>query len=255
MDFYIFNGAGNSFSVADNRSGNKLSTQEIITICKTNSTDGLMTVEKSEAANYKMCYFNSDGTETFCGNGARVLAFFAHQLGLLPKNAGTFEAIDGLHHTQFNGQEWGISLQNIDFFNIQAITNGYFINTGVPHYVEACLELHKLDINAVAPAIRYDAAFKATNGTNVNFYQIIDKTEGQSSKIHIRTYERGVEAETLACGTGATAVALVLAYYFQEKSPIIIHAKGGTLTIYFEKKENRFENIWLFGPVKIGLAS
>jgi len=244
--FQYYNGAGNSFMVADGRNFLEMPNPiEIIKICcreNQKKTDGILILEKSINYCYKMRYFNSDGSEAFCGNGARVLAFFAHQLGIIDKTGGYFEAIDGIHQAKFDGNQWGILMKKVEFKDIESKLEGYFLNTVVPHCVQSTDELNHLDISTIAPNIRHNSLFE--NGTNVNFYEIIDK------KIHLRTYERGVEAETLACGTGATAVGLVAAFLKNFSSPIQLQTKGGILSLFFVKNTIGFSDIWLFGPVE-----
>ena len=243
MKYEKYDGAGNSFMVADARTFAVLpETTEIIRICKKNHSDGMLILEKSEKYAYKMRYFNADGSEEFCGNGARVLAYFAHELGILDPKGGIFEAFDKAHEAKFEQGQWGIHMKDLFFSDIQPILNGYFLDTGVPHYVEETEILQDLDLIKIALPIRYNQVL-FPKGINVNFYEC-------KKNIHLRTYERGVEAETLACGTGATAVGLVTAYLYHKPSPIFLQAKGGLLKLLFNKKEDRFVDIWLFGPVK-----
>ena len=247
MNFYQYEGAGNSFLILDGRDLKALPTPlDVQKACKKAKKDGFLILTKSAHYAYKMLYFNADGSETFCGNGARVMAHFAAELGIL-KTVGFFEALDGVHEAKWNGKEWGISMNNVPFSEIRPVLDGYYVHTGVPHYIQKTENLEKIDFPALAHPIRHNTAI-FPQGVNVNFYEI-KKQADVLEEVHLRSYERGVEAETLACGTGAVGLGLILAHIDQKKSPVILHAKGGLLTLFFTKESDKFSQIFLFGPV------
>ena len=251
MNFWKYQGAGNDFIMVDDR--NELFDNEdsknIELLCNRRfgiGADGLILLRESnnKSSLLQMVYFNSDGRQSsMCGNGGRCFAAFALQLGLV-KNAFTFMAIDGPHEVEFDGGL--VNLKMIDVPNIEKIGNDYFLDTGSPHYVSACNDIENMDLLDKAKKIRFNERFKS-EGTNVNF------VEFSSGHLAVRTYERGVENETLACGTGVTAVALVADIL--EKNTSIrkskIKARGGELEVSYEKAEKGYKNIWLKGPAEM----
>lgn len=246
MIFQKYSGAGNLFLVADNLQQQfSAESKNIIFLCEKAETDGLLLIEKSEQYSYKMRYFNRDGSESFCGNGARVLAFFAHQLGIISRDKkAIFEAEDGLHEAVFEEKYWGIQMKNVKKVDISFLPDlkGYFLDTGVDHFTVAVEDLKNYPVAQKGKFLRYHPIF--SRGTNVNFF------ECKADQIFLRTYEQGVEAETAACGTGAAAVGLSLALTKQIPSPMVLHAKGGDLKLFFKQNELEFFDIWLFGPVE-----
>lgn len=242
VEFYKYHGAGNDFILIDNRSGTlTITTETIAHWCHRNygvGADGLMLLEapKVESDHFYMQYFNSDGREsTMCGNGGRCIARFAVDLGITAEGTLNFHAIDG-PHTAVVSQS-SVALSMIDAPAVISRNNGFFIDTGSPHHVE-----HREsgpDFVGTARPIRN--AYGA-EGANVNFIQAC---EGELS---IRTYERGVENETLACGTGATAAAMVaVAEGWVPSAPVRLYAQGGILTVDF-KGSGPFTDVVLTGP-------
>ena len=254
MEFYKYQGAGNDFVMIDNRSGElelgkNLDTEIINRICDRNfgvGADGLILLENDTDADFKMVYFNSDGNEsTMCGNGGRCIVAFAKFLTVFEDEVCNFRAIDGMHNAKLNGG-W-VELQMIDVIEIEQIGNDYFLDTGSPHYVSFRENVNDLDLVIEGRKIRNNDRFKA-EGTNVNF------VETHQDILEVRTYERGVENETLACGTGVTAVALVAEIQGKNTKPNAsrMKAMGGDLEVSYIKNADRagFTNIWLKGPAE-----
>ncbi len=252
MKFYKYQGAGNDFVMIDDRSlqyksGENLTTEQIARICDRHfgvGGDGLILLENDDQADFKMVYFNSDGNEsTMCGNGGRCIVAFAKHLNVFEGNSCSFKAIDGLHEATIDGNL--VDLKMINVANIEKIGDDYFLDTGSPHYVSFCESVKDLDLITEAKKIRYNDRFSA-EGTNVNF------VTATNEKLLVRTYERGVENETLACGTGVTAVALVAELLGKNthENASQIEAMGGHLRIAYEKVQQGFKNIWLKGPTE-----
>lgn len=249
LEFFKYHGAGNDFIMIDNRS--ELFAPEIAVIeflCRQHfaiGADGLILLENDSGGLIKMRYFNSDGKEaSMCGNGGRCFAAFAHQLGVADK-LFTFSAIDGIHEAQItpnDAKSYSINLKMNDVTEILSYPEGIFADTGSPHLVVFIDKIGNLDVVEKGREIRYHGKWGKA-GVNVNFAQVA------GGKIFSRTYERGVENETLACGTGAIAVALsAVSKGLVRNSPVEIHARGGVLKVHFESGSNHFENIWLEGP-------
>ena len=246
ITFYKYQGTGNDFVVIDNRDlkfpreNNKL----VNFLCDRRfgvGADGLMLLNPSDTYDFTMIYYNADGTEsTMCGNGGRCLVAFAHKLGVF-KDETTFDAIDGLHYATYND---GITnLQMIDVEKIEAHNNYYFLNTGSPHHVQMVENIANYNVKENGSKIRYGAPY-FDEGTNVNFVEPLE-----NDSFRVRTYERGVEDETLACGTGVTAVAIAMYEQKQTKNTKIpLFVEGGELEVSFEPTENGYKNVFLKGP-------
>lgn len=238
--FSKYQGAGNDFVMIDNRKEDfpKDDPVLIAKLCDRRfgiGADGLILLENDKEIDFRMVYFNADGKEsTMCGNGGRCIVSFAQQLGLIG-NETTFSAIDGLHHAVVQ-EDGRVALGMKDVESIEQVSkNEYVLDTGSPHYVIVVDEMPE-DILKQAHAIRYNERFKK-EGINVNFIVI------KEDKIHIRTYERGVENETLACGTGAVAAAVV-ASQLTERNGFQIQTQGGLLEVCFSKN---FQQVVLKG--------
>ncbi len=247
LHFYKYQGCGNDFIILDNRSKKiNLNTQQINKLCNRHfgiGADGLMLLENEKGYDFKMVYYNSDGKESsLCGNGSRCITAFAKQLNII-KDSARFMAIDGEHESQIEDKI--ISLKMNDVPLIEKHTDYYYLNTGSPHVVKWIENIDTYPVFEEGKKIRYDTSFKSGGGTNVNFIQLKD------DKLFIRTYERGVENETLACGTGVTATALVEAMtnntgYTNFCDVVTL---GGNLTVIYQKQDDgSFTDIWLKGP-------
>ena len=202
--------------------------------------DGLILIQNTTEADFKMVYFNADGKESsLCGNGARCTVAFAALLGII-KNEAHFLAIDGLHTAKMEKDRVVLRMHDVD--RINTLDHYYFLDTGSPHHVEMVEDLAHVPVVTKGRKIRYGAPY-FEEGCNVNFVE----QQGPST-FSIRTYERGVEDETLSCGTGATAVALAMHHSGKSTAEtIIIRVEGGELTISFKKSINGYTAIDLQG--------
>lgn len=248
LHFYKYQGTGNDFILIDNRKNEiDLTGEQIKFLCDRRfgiGADGLMLLELEPGADFKMVYFNSDGNESsMCGNGGRCISAFANKLGVINDRA-KFIAIDGIHDAVIH--EGFVSLKMNDVKSIEKTDDYFFLNTGSPHYVKFVEDVNHFDVFEEGKKIRYNDRF-AAEGTNVNF---IEKKE---DSVFVRTYERGVENETLSCGTGVTASALVAAIngVSSGKNYCKVSTLGGELRVKFDKVlESNFYNIWLEGPAE-----
>lgn len=246
IQFYKYQGTGNDFILIDNRKGLlSLDSEQIKFMCHRKfgiGADGLILLELEPGADFKMVYFNSDGKESsMCGNGGRCIVSFAKSLGLC-KEKTFFLAADGLHEALIDENEM-VSLKMLDVNEIEIGADYFYLNTGSPHYVKLVNDIENIDVLSEGKAIRYSDRFKL-EGTNVNFIQKKDE------QLFVRTYERGVENETLSCGTGVTAAALVASILglSNNKNNCLVKTMGGNLEVSFEKVlEKNFYNIWLKG--------
>ena len=243
IKFHKYQAAGNDFILYDNRDEsfpkiNKVYTQ----LCDRKfgvGADGIILIEYDEKEPFKVVYINPDGSQSLCGNGCRAAVRFAKSLDLTDINA-VFNAYDGSHQAQILDKT--ISLSMADVQNGSAYEAGIFLDTGSPHYVLFVEDVHNHDIIGEGRKWRYSEFFK--EGANVNFVELLD-----SNRIYVRTYERGVEVETLSCGTGVTAAAIA-ASTRGLTSPITIDTLGGQLKVSFEKSEDGFKHVWLEGPAE-----
>ena len=247
ISFDKYQGTGNDFILIDNRKNEiQLSKEQIAFLCNRHfgiGADGLMLLELEPGVDFKMVYFNSDGNESsMCGNGGRCITAYAKTLGLISDKA-KFIAVDGVHEATISGVN-NVSLKMNDVKSIEAGDDFFYLNTGSPHYVKFVEGIKSFDVFTEGKRIRNSERF-AAEGTNVNF---IEKTD---DGIFVRTYERGVENETLSCGTGVTAAALVSAVQgiSSGKNNCKVATLGGELNVKFDKVlESNFYNIWLEGP-------
>ena len=244
--FYKYQGTGNDFVIIDNRQQNfdKNNTKRIASLCDRRfgiGADGLILLESHPNADFKMVYYNADGNESsMCGNGGRCIAAFAKQLGIID-NKATFEAIDGIHEAKIENDI--VSLKMQDVTDVENHNSYVFLDTGSPHHVQFTDRLETLDIKSEGRKIRYGHPYGEA-GSNVNFVSQIE-----NDKFAVRTYERGVEDETLSCGTGVTAVALAMHKLGRTNSNSIrLETPGGSLTVSFESSDDGYTNIWLIGP-------
>jgi diaminopimelate epimerase len=246
LQFYKYQGTGNDFVMIDNRQNifDKQDTVLIAFLCDRRfgiGADGLILLELHDSLDFKMVYYNSDGNEsTMCGNGGRCITAFAKYLGIIKKEA-VFQAIDGSHHASIDGDI--VKLQMQDVKNVQTFKSHVFLNTGSPHHVQMDSNLKALDIKELGSKIRQGEPYNEA-GSNVNFVKKVT-----NDIFEVRTYERGVEDETLSCGTGVTAVALAMHYLGEtEKNLVTLQTPGGNLKVSFEKHNDSYKNIWLIGP-------
>lgn len=246
--FYKYQGTGNDFILVDNRDNifPKNNTKLINRLCDRRfgiGADGLILLENDNSTDFRMVYFNSDGNESsMCGNGGRCIVAFAAALGVIEDEA-EFIAIDGPHHATID-DEGIVSLHMKDVNTVSVYENYVFLDTGSPHHVELVDDLPGLDVKTVGASVRYSGLY-GDKGANVNFVsQLADP-----DKFSVRTYERGVEDETLSCGTGVTAVAIAMKVLDKVNSDtIVLETLGGELTVSFQEKDKQFKSIYLTGP-------
>jgi diaminopimelate epimerase len=249
LEFYKYQGTGNDFVMIDNRSNTfpKENTQLVAHLCDRRfgiGADGLILLDTDATTDFRMVYYNSDGNlSSMCGNGGRCLVAFAKKLNVI-QNETTFMASDGLHHATV-GADGIVSLQMIDVAEIKNTQDYSFLNTGSPHHVQIVEDLQHFNVKENGAAIRYGNLYGQA-GSNINFVKKIDETT-----FSLRTYERGVEDETLACGTGATAVAIAMNATGQTNSnEINLNVEGGKLAVSFDKVNEKYTNVFLKGPAE-----
>jgi diaminopimelate epimerase len=259
IKFFKMSGSGNDFIIIDNRAkvvDDKELTNFISNVCRRKMSvgaDGVILLENAEKVDFKWRFFNSDGsTAEMCGNGARCVARFAF-LNKITGPEMSFETDAGIVHAQIT--EDGAKIKTTDPSDLKIdykikLENRAFtissINTGVPHVVIEVDELEDVPVNKIGREIRFHEMF-APAGTNVNFIH-----RGKDDIIAIRTYERGVENETLACGTGAIASAIVMADKAAVESPVkMMTRSGGFLYVYYEEKQGRYYNVYLDGDARL----
>ena len=247
ITFYKYHGTGNDFVIMDNyhQSIPPLSTQQVKHICDRHfgiGADGLMLLSKKEGYDFEMIYYNADGNQSsMCGNGGRCLVKFAYHQGI-HKSKYHFIATDGPHEAEIDS-DGTVSLKMQDVHSVETHSNYFLVNTGSPHFVKLTDDVHHIDVFTTGREIRNSAAF-AKEGINVNFVEQLDE-----DSIYVRTYERGVENETLSCGTGVTAAAIVSAHNDNGFNTVEVKTPGGKLSVEFDKiSDQQFENIWLKGP-------
>ena len=246
MTFFKYQGTGNDFIIVDNRLQiiDKNDTNRIAQFCDRRfgiGADGFILLETDDISDFKMVYYNSDGNESsMCGNGGRCIVAFAKFLGII-ENETEFVAIDGRHKAKIKNSR--VHLQMQDVSNIEAFENHLFLDTGSPHHVEMVSNLKAFDLKSKGAQIRYASPYNEA-GSNVNFVEQISQ-----NTFAVRTYERGVEDETLSCGTGVTAVALAMHRSGKTKSEVVsLNTEGGQLEVTFNIDDKGYSNIWLIGP-------
>ncbi len=245
LSFQKYQGTGNDFVIvrSDDLIGS-LSSAGIQQICSRKwgvGSDGLMVVSPSNSADYRLDFFNPDGSQSFCGNGARCSVDFVHRF-ITPKERYQFEAIDGMHEGIWSESQISISMLSVH--SAKEVLDGFFCHTGSPHFLKKVNHLDATNVVAEGRTIRYNECFHP-EGTNVNFL------EEKDGIWHVRTYERGVEDETLSCGTGVTAAGL----YLLREEPIgqyelPIQTRGGLLSVVAQKTGDfEFNHVYLKGAV------
>ena len=252
IQFYKYHGAGNDFIMLNLLEEHiELSQKQIWQLCdrhKGIGADGLMLLIPSEDSDFEMKYYNSDGHEgSMCGNGGRCIVSFAYDMGI-ELDEFEFMAVDGLHKAyilEINDKQKIIKLQMADVDLVSTVNGQMVIDTGSPHYLDFRESVADVDVYTEGKTIRYSENFK-DKGVNVNF------VEGKGNRLFVRTYERGVENETLACGTGVTAAAIASSIQQNLKyKDFDIKTKGGELKVTFDTVDGqRFTNIFLRGPAE-----
>lgn len=247
--FYKYQGTGNDFVMVDNRDNAfpKNDTKLIGFLCDRRfgiGADGLILLENAKDADFRMVYYNSDGNEsTMCGNGGRCIVAFAKQLGIIDDEAD-FIAVDGPHHATI-ADDGTVSLHMKDVNTVTVYENYVFLDTGSPHHVEIVEGLDTFDVKAIGSQIRYSGLY-GDKGSNVNFVSQLD-----TDKFSVRTYERGVEDETLSCGTGVTAVAIAMKVLKKTNADAVaLKTPGGELKVTFTQTGKQFTDIYLTGPAQ-----
>ncbi len=256
FDFYKYHGTGNDFILIDNREGEILLDKTSISLmCDRHrgvGADGLIILNKYQIPyDFGMLYYNSDGNQsTMCGNGGRCIVSLAKLLGLI-ENQAHFNAIDGEHIgliTDFSDNITHVKLKMKDITVPEVSDSYYFIDSGSPHYVKFIENIEEYDVVSEGRKIRYSSCF-IKDGTNVDFVKINENC------IYVRSYERGVENETLSCGTGVVASAI--AYSLKKdiklktqdiRQQIKVKTPGGELAVEFKRDNNYFSDVWLEGP-------
>jgi diaminopimelate epimerase len=247
FSFIKYQGTGNDFVIIDNR-GYQFPINDhssIAKICNRNygiGSDGLILIEPSKDSDFFMRYFNADGYEgSLCGNGSRCAVHYANKLGMCSDQVN-FIAADGLHQASIIGNQISLSISSV--INWKTRGNDIFLDTGSPHHVVFSKELSQVNVESEGAIIANCEPY-IENGTNVNFVSVLD-----DSTLAVRTYERGVEAETLSCGTGVTASAIAAHITgVLNTTKISIKTKGGELSVSFMSSKEEYYNIILNGPV------
>ena len=253
IDFFKYEGTGNDFVIIDNRGltfqkKDKTLIQNICDRKKGVGADGLILLENHDELDFSMKYFNADGSESgFCGNGSRCITHLANYLNIINDNA-KFIAIDGIHESKITNGWISVKMNDVlksEIFKYNDKYNTTFVDTGSPHLIKIYENIDSIDIVKEARELKLKYP-EYTDGLNINFCEISD------SKIKLRTYERGVEDETLSCGTGAVASTI-----FLKDSGLVRHdkieilMKGGLICVELNKDENLFSDIWLSGEVNM----
>ncbi len=248
IEFSKYEGTGNDFVILDNRKKiySSLSKEQVAFLCNRHfgvGADGVMLLQLKEGYDFEMIYFNADGGEgSMCGNGGRCLTAFAKKSGLI-KNKAHFIASDGEHDAIIDEDEI-VELKMKDVSEIERYGSHCVLNTGSPHYIQWVTDTKTVDVVKEGRAIRYGDKF-GKHGINVNFVHV------QPTHLTVRTYERGVEHETLSCGTGVTASAIAAADETTEQQTISVVTPGGKLSVKFKRTGNSgFTDIWLCGPAQ-----
>jgi diaminopimelate epimerase len=248
--FYKYQGTGNDFIILDNRSKqyNDLTNDHVRRLCDRRfgiGADGLMMLNEKNGYDFEMRYYNANGKEgSLCGNGGRCMVKFAYHLGI-HKSVYKFLAYDGEHDAEID-TDGIVSLKMNDVKQIRKFHSDFIVNTGSPHYIKMVPDVMNVDVYKKGHEIRYSKEFEQ-EGINVNFVEQMEEAD----KIFVRTYERGVEDETLSCGTGVTAAALMCWHNENGFNEVEVKTTGGSLSVEYDKlNDEGFTNIWLCGPAE-----
>lgn len=245
--FYKYQGTGNDFILFDDRENTFDERNEslIAQLCDRRfgiGADGLMLLRKETGYDFRMVYVNSDGKpSSMCGNGGRCISRFAHDIGAVNQNDIRFMAVDGPHEALIGPKTVKLKMKDVSL--VEKGNGFFFLDTGSPHYVTFALNPESLDVVAEGRKVRYNDRFHK-EGTNVNF------ARPENGSIFVRTYERGVEDETLSCGTGVTASALAASLNGVSTAAdrCVVFTRGGKLTVHYHRSGDSFTDIWLEGP-------
>lgn len=248
ITFHKYQGTGNDFIMIDDRMNSlPLTTEQVRNLCDRHfgiGGDGLIRIVNKDGFDFEMIYYNSDGNfGSMCGNGGRCAVAFAHYLKLIKEDT-SFLAYDGPHEAILVSKAPPVvKLKMADVLGIQKVKGAVILNTGSPHYVTFVKSVRDVNVDSKGRAIRNSEPYKA-EGINVNFVQVEDNS------LHVRTYERGVESETLSCGTGVTAavIAAVFSGKIRNTDECLVQTPGGKLKVHFNRDGQRFDQIWLEGP-------
>lgn len=255
LKFWKYSATGNDFVVFDDRDGS-VPVMDWEALCDRKSgigADGILLLRSSDKADFRMTYLNADGGEVeMCGNGGRAISHFGKvELGISPKNNSTyeFETLEGVYNSiveddyvQLNMTEFS-EWKKIEIKDLYPAEKSIYMKTGVPHCIFLVQSVDDIDLDSVASPIRHNKVFE--RGVNVNFIERIGENH-----IKMRTFERGVEGETLACGTGATAAALACNEFFGWKDSVQIDAPGGRIEIQFKGEDGKFSDLYLCGKAE-----
>ncbi len=246
LTFHKYQATGNDFILIDNRDGKFPENPELIpALCDRRfgiGSDGLILIQEHPEADFEMIFYNPDTTQSLCGNGSRCAVRFASELGMIGDSC-RFMAFDGIHEAMIN-DDGTISLKMQNVQNVRSMEDGMLVDTGSPHLIRFVQTINEVDVVGRGREIRYSAPFEA-QGVNVNFVEVSGEND-----IRVRTYERGVENETLSCGTGVTAAAIACGMR-QMTGPVAITTKGGNLQVAFQTDgSGTFTNVWLIGPAE-----
>ena len=246
VKFNKYQGTGNDFVIIDlTKDDFKFSQNQIKKICDRKhgiGADGLILISNHNSLSFEMKFFNPDGSTSFCGNGSRCAVLYCFHQGIIQSNC-SFITNDGIHQGQVLEDE-NIKISIKSPVLVDKLSNGDFeVNTGSPHYVQIANNLDNIDFNKHCKSIRNNNKY-LQNGINVNLVKVEDNF------LDMRTYERGVEDETLSCGSGVTATALSIAYENKIENSLFVNTRGGKLKVDFERSENKFEKIFLSGSAK-----
>jgi diaminopimelate epimerase len=254
IHFAKYQATGNDFVLIDNRSGKYSFTKEQIgQVCDRKfgvGADGLMLIEKHPDFDFNLVYYNRDGSQSLCGNGSRAAVHMASALGLVNGKA-KFNAYDGKHAAEILS-DGTIKLRMNDVAEVKQKGDDFFLNTGSPHFIRFVKNIQGYPVFDEGKSIRYSSEYKP-GGTNVNFIELLG-----NNTIYVRTYERGVEDETLSCGTGVVAAAIASSFKGYS-SPVQVKTRGGNLSVDFKKstpaaqngQSGTFTDIFLAGPAKM----
>lgn len=250
IHFHKYQATGNDFVLIDNRAGtHSFSKNQIEKICDRRfgiGADGLLLIERHPSLDFNLIYYNSDGSQSLCGNGTRAAVKMASSLGIV-NGKTSFNAYDGLHEAELLPNDI-VRLKMNDVKEVRSLGEDFFFNTGSPHFIRFVKDLKNFNVVEVGRKIRYSDDYKP-KGTNANFVELQD-----GNSVFVRTYEKGVENETLSCGTGVTAAALA-ASFKGYASPVQIKVPGGELSVEFKSNLTGqtvlFHDIFLIGPAKM----